>query len=146
MAAWAVSLAILIVGLVLLGLLRGPGVSPNMETLKSDWSHTPWRVAAAALIIPVVETLVFQAVFLDGFARLTRARWPWVFVSALAFSLGLHYRAGWFPMLVAGWGGLVFSATYLGQRDRSFVRAFAVTSCVQVTFAIVGVAGAILVG
>jgi membrane protease YdiL (CAAX protease family) len=146
MAAWAVSLAILFVGILLLGLFQGPGASPNVQSLKSDWSQAPRRLVAAVLIMPILETLVFQALFLDGLARLTRARWPWVFVSALAFSLGLHYQAGWFPMLVAGWGGLVFSATYLGQRDRSFARAFAVTSGVQVTFAIVGVAGAILVG
>ena len=38
-------------------------------------------------------------------------------------------------MLVAGWVGLVFSATYLGQRDRSFVRAFGVAASVQRTFA-----------
>lgn len=146
MGAWAISLAILFVGLLLLGLLQGPGIRPNVQSLKSDWLQAPWRLLAAVVIMPILETLAFQALFLDGFARLTSASWPWVFVSAMAFSLGLHYQAGWFPMLVAGWGGLVFSATYLGQRDRSFVRAFAVTSGVQLTFAIVGVAGAILVG
>ena len=127
-AAWAVSVAALILGLALLAPLGGPGDDMKAQSLAADWSQRPLFFAAILLLMPILETLVFQTLFLDGFARLTRARWPWVFVSAMAFSVGLHYRAGWFPMLVSGWIGLVFSATYLGQRDRSFVRAFAVAA------------------
>jgi hypothetical protein len=143
--AWAVSLAILFVGILLLGFLQDSDANPKAQSLQSAWAQAPWVVIASVALVPILETLAFQTLFLDGFARLTRARWPWVIVSALTFSVGVHYRAGWFPMLVSAWVGLVFSATYLGQRDRSFARAFAVTACLQVTFGVIGVAGTILV-
>ena len=145
MGAWAVSLAILFAGILLLGLLlQGPDANSKAQSLQSAWAQAPWVMIASVVLVPILQTLVFQVVFLDGFARLTRARWPWVIVSALTFSIGVHYRAGWFSMLASAWVGLVFSATYFGQRVSSFARAFAVTASLQITFAVIGVAVAIL--
>ena len=73
-AAWALSLAALVLGLALLAPFGGPGSDAKAQSLQSDWSQTPWKFAALVLLVPILETLVFQTLFLDGFARLTRAR------------------------------------------------------------------------
>ena len=143
LVAWAISLLTLIGGLFLLSPLERFASDRNARIFATTWPQHPWMISAAVLIFPIVETFVFQTLFRDGFARLTRVRWPWVIVSALAFSASLHYKLGWFAMVASGWAGFIFSATYFGQRHRSFWRAFAITASLQFTFAAGGVALAI---
>jgi hypothetical protein len=106
----------------------GSGVlNPMTAMLQADPIETLMR----CVVFPAAETLVWQAAFVDGFARLRAPRWVPLLLSATLFAVALHWQRGISSMTGAFWFWLVLGLVYASQRARSFWRAFALTTAVH---------------
>jgi membrane protease YdiL (CAAX protease family) len=83
-----------------------------------DFSALPLFVTVVLIvfIIPVLETLVFQKIIIDGINRFRfiKNRWIAIIVSALIFS-SLHYYSIWYVFLILP-TGLIMAIMYDGLK------------------------------
>ena len=102
-----------------------------LNPLAAPLHAEPTETLLRCLLLPAVETLVWQAAFFDGCTRLGVSRWVPLLLSATLFAVALHWQRGASAMVGAFWFWLVLGLVYASQRVRSFRRAFALTTAVH---------------
>jgi hypothetical protein len=76
---------------------RTSAINPLSEQLADSPTETVLRIVA----FPALETLFWQALFFEGFARLGLSRWVPLLLSALLFAVVLHWQRGGSAMVGA---------------------------------------------
>ena len=136
LAAWRVFVeasVALLVGLLCfnLALSTSGGRTSAINPLSEQLADSPIETVLRLVALPALETLFWQALFFEGFARLGLPRWVPLLLSALLFAVVLHWQRGASAMVGAFWFWLVLGLVYASQLVRSFWRAFALTTAVH---------------
>ncbi len=123
----------LFVGLAVWNLVLGSsgGQTTVSNPLWIQFSNSPTKTVLRGITFPALETLFWQALFFQSFARLGFSRWVPLLLSAILFATLLHWQRGVLPVLEAFWFWLILGLVYASQRIRSFWRAFALTTTVH---------------
>jgi hypothetical protein len=114
-----------------LALSTSGGRTSAIDSLSEQLADSPIETVLRFVAFPALETLFWQALFFEGFARLGLPRWVPLLLSALLFAVVLHWQRGASAMVGAFWFWLVLGLVYASQRVRSFWRAFALTTAVH---------------
>lgn len=112
---------------ILLSLL-GLGDGPTTTDAAMAQLNSPLVILAVALIwAPVFETLVFQTLPIEILNKMTRGKTAAIIGSAVIFG-AVHYPdAEWLGALLTFAPGLIFAWSYQVWREKSFVKASAMT-------------------
>jgi len=129
LASFAIKMPFFIL-LSLLGLGDGPTTTDTMMAQLDS----PLVILAAALIwAPVFETLVFQTLPIEILNKMTGGKMVASFGSAIFFGAAHYPDAQWLGALLTFAPGLVFAWSYQVWREKSFVKACAMTSGIHLT-------------
>jgi hypothetical protein len=103
-------------------------------SLLQDGTSTFWVVVAGVFLLPLVETLLSQALVIEVVRRISvGARLAQVLVSAVLFGLAHYIGGGLAHGIITFFGGMLLAITYVLVRPLGYVTSIWLTWIVHAT-------------
>jgi Type II CAAX prenyl endopeptidase Rce1-like len=126
--------AVLLAGFLWVALPHGWFGGSAAAALLQDGTSTFWVVAVGVFLIPLIETLLVQALVIETVRRVfVQARLAPVLVSATLFGLGHYVGGGLAHGIVTFFGGMLLATTYVLVRSLGHVTSIWLTWIVHAT-------------
>lgn len=131
--------AVLLAGLLWVVLPDGWFGKSAAAALLQDGTSTFWVLTAGVFLIPLIETMLLQALVIEVVRRFfVEARLAQVLVSATLFGLGHYIGGGLAHGIVTFFAGMVLAATYVSVRPLGHVTSIWLTWIVHATHNAIG--------
>jgi Type II CAAX prenyl endopeptidase Rce1-like len=131
--------AVVLAGFLWVALPDGWFGKSAASSLLEDGTSTFWVVAMGVFLIPLIETLLVQALVIEAVRRFfVEARLAQVLISATLFGLGHYIGGGLAHGIVTFFGGILLATTYVLVRPLGHVTSIWLTWIVHATHNAIG--------